>query len=378
MPSTTSTTLTTLTNCRRRLRRAGRVATLLSEAPGAALVRTLGRVDPSTLAPAQALEYLRATERAIAWLSARQADALVAIAGPRLHVTAHAVAGSATVTIEDACRSEVAAATRWSETWAHDRIASARLLRDPLPLTRQALIQGEISLRHADVVCDAAARLEGYQTWLAHDAAETSTSTDPGTLAAIAEFTAACGRLEQSVLPTARNGSITSARRSAERALARLDADHAARRRRTARASRDVTVVDEGDGHATLVAYLGLEQAHACLAVIDSVARERLRLRSAGTTGDRIGEHRAETLVQLLLGSADSAHPAPPPGPPGQSSHAIRNLACPRHAHPRPRRHRHRPGLPARPGRRPGHDAQRRARRPRPDRRGGRPAARGR
>jgi hypothetical protein len=162
-------------------------------------------------------------------------------------------------------------------------------------------MRGEISARHSDAVCDAAVRLDGYLAWLPHDAAE---GTD-------AAFIAQCHRLEQAVLPAARRGSITAARRSADRALARLDADHAARRRRTARTNRDVTVVDEGDGHATLIAYLGLEQAHACLAAVDRLARERLRLAataaSTGTSvpGDRIGEHRVEALVQLLLGGED-------------------------------------------------------------------------
>lgn len=261
------------------------------EAPGVALVTALASTRVQTLTSTQAIEFVRATEEAIAWLGAMQADAIIAVAGPRSRVDEYAVPGGRRVNIEDAARSELAAATGWSESWAHDRITTARLLNDPLPQTREALASGAISLRHADAIVSAARRCSGFVDWVTGAPSEAATT-----------FTRACAILEGVVVPVARDSGVASTRRAADRAINRVDADNAAQRRKREHRGRDVTVYEKADGISVLVARLATEQAHACLSAIDRLARDRQLPLSSGTPTDAgIGERRAEALVQLVL-----------------------------------------------------------------------------
>ena len=105
-------------------------------------MRSLRDTDPASLSGTDAIAYLQATERSLAWLSALQSAALVAIAGPRSRTDHYEVESARVISIEDADRSEIAAATRWSEPWAHERITTARLLAGPLADTATALPRG--------------------------------------------------------------------------------------------------------------------------------------------------------------------------------------------------------------------------------------------
>lgn len=292
-------------------------ATDLHSPPGAGLCADLERIDPRCLDTREAIAYARAAERAIAWLQARQSLALVAIAGPRPQVQTHIVDASV-ITIEDAARSEVSAALRWSESMAHGRITTARLLAGPLAITRRALESGDIGLRHAEAITAAAGRLSGFGAWL------DPSRDDDG-------FAEACADLERAVLPTARTREVAATRRSAERALTRIDADHAERRRQQAHRSRDVWIEHEPDGMALLMARLGVAEAHACLSAVVAATSEVVAasagvasacVASAGATGpssaaadadrSRIGEQRADALTRLLLHE--------PPAPPASSA----------------------------------------------------------
>ena len=267
--------------------------TSLDAAPGVDLIRRLVTTSPHRLELADAVRYLRATERALGWLTAIQSDALVAIAGPRPQVDVYEVPDAPVISIEDANRSEIAAATGWSESWTYERVLTSRLLHGLLPLTRAALASGRISGRQADVIAAAAHRMSGYSRWADGSADDTDDT---------ALFGATCADLEGAVLTIAERSGVSATRRAADRAVERIDAAAAAHRRREARRTRDVRVFDEGDGRATLLARMGIEQAHACLTAIDALA---------GRRDDRlIGERRADALVHLLL--RDMA--TPPPG----------------------------------------------------------------
>jgi hypothetical protein len=268
----------------------------LEPCPG--LVSALAHLDPAELTPLQLSSYIQTSERAMAWISALQSTAVVALAGARPRVEEFGVDGGV-VTIEDAARSEIAAATRWSESWASARMRNARLLESQLPTTRDALRSGEISSRHADIICATVMRLDGYQVWAGGAGSD--------------GFDESCASIEASVLPVARRRGLSATRRAAERALQRVDREGFERRRRNARRSRDVWVEAEPDGMALLMARMGIDQALGCLTAIDGLARDaRLQLAPPTTDDAGIGERRAEALAALVLGGGGGEVGQPP------------------------------------------------------------------
>ena len=282
----------------------------LDAAPGIDLIHRLVTTSPHDLEAADAVRYLRATERALGWLANVQSDALVAIAGPRPRVDVYEIADAPVISIEDASRSEIAAATGWSESWTHDRVLTARFLHGLLPLTRTALSRGHISGRQADVIAAAAQRLSGYPRWADGSADQDSDHE------ADAAFHRACADLEGAVISIAERRGVSATRRAAARAVERIDAAAAAHRRLDARHTRDVRVIDEGDGIATLLARMGIEQAHACLSAINALAHGALADDALAPDGmpvsdaPLIGERRADALVQLVLRDTAAGAPA--------------------------------------------------------------------
>ena len=282
----------------------------LDRPPGPDLATALACIDPSKLVPSHALAYLRAAERATAWMAALQATALVAIAGPRTTVVEYPVPGGTVVPVSDPDRSEIAAAMLWSEVGTDRRLTMARLLADPLPLTQRALASGHLDQGRAALIADGATRLHGYAAW--------DTTTIAGTAAGAAEqrrlaaaFVAACARLEAAVLPSVIYLTAAATRRAVARAVAKIDAEHVEARRRNERRRRDVIVRDEADGISTITAWLPTELAHACLAAVDRLARDpRLPLTPGTPASAGIGERRSEAFSYLILrgpGEADEA-----------------------------------------------------------------------
>jgi hypothetical protein len=109
-----------------------------------------------------------------------------------------------------------------------------------------------------------------------------------------AAFDDACARLQQRVLPTACRGTLAMTRRAVTRAVLTIDAAGEERRRREARCTRDVYIVDELSGISTLVARLASEQAHAVMAAVHAAA--------AGGDASTAGERRAQALAALVRG----------------------------------------------------------------------------
>lgn len=266
-------------------------STDLAFSPGPGLVAALAFIDPTRLTALERLAYVQATERAMSWLHARQAEALVTVAGPRPRVDEYPTDGGV-ITIEDAARSEVAVTARWSESMAHDRITSARLLHGPFARTRAALAAGEITARHAEVITAAGRRLSGYADWIGGPR-----STD----ARRAAFDSACADLEATVLPTACTADISATRRRAERAVQRLDAAGVESRRREAQRRRDVWVEPEPDGMALLISRMGMAEARACLAAVDTHARSPEQSADPTSPAPLIGERRVLALTSRLL-----------------------------------------------------------------------------
>ncbi|TYP88927.1 uncharacterized protein DUF222 [Blastococcus xanthinilyticus] len=146
--------------------------------------------------------------------------------------------------------------------------------REKLPATFVALRRGELDDRRAGVLADV----------LQHTTAGLATE------------------VETALLPEAPDLSLAALRRRALALLAALDGAAMEERQEEARKAADVRVADAGDGMATLTGDLPADDAAACFAVIDSLAR------MAKADGDErpIGAIRAAIHSMLILRPADS------------------------------------------------------------------------
>lgn len=293
------------------------LAHLVDLEPGPLVMSMLLMVDRAALSPDEAVTFVQVHERVAAWWASVQVDALVAAASSHevvVELTVRAArAGDPlaererVIRIRDAAREEIAAAARWSASAAHHRITGARLLSGPLARTARALALGEISTGHVAVIVEAASSLPGRAAFLA---------AEPGD---DADFVAACEVLQDRVLPVARRGTVALTRSAVRRAVLAIDAAGVERRRREARSSRGVFVVDDLDGISTLIARMATDRAHAVMAAVDARAQAAMTQGSpvghaesgdpqsgAAGTGGRLslGEHRAEALSELVLGHA--------------------------------------------------------------------------
>ncbi|MUH46238.1 MAG: DUF222 domain-containing protein [Actinobacteria bacterium] len=301
---------------------------LLSADPSPTTMTALINIDPQALSGHDALTWLMIHERITSWWASLQPPAYVRVAGAERFV--HDVVlppdvlgegPQGRVTIADAIREEVAAALRLSPATAQVRIDSSRLLAGPLAATRAAMAKGTIAPSHAAIVVSAAQRLR---------CGSNTTSADSP------DFVLACRRLQDRVLPVAQRSTLARTRRAANQATMAIDPAEARRREAAAVRTCDVFVIDEPDGLSTLIARMGTEQAHACLA---SVRLRAKQLRPAGVDGrdhgsrgqgtqeqlpaDHVprltaGEYRARALCELvLLPAATSTTPetTQPAGP---------------------------------------------------------------
>lgn len=275
-------------------------------------VESLLAADVST--PDAALEALIQVQRLQAHLAAVTTDLLITAADPVPQVERFTVESAdgterrtpRTIVIEDAVREEIAAALHWSPTQAGHEIHRARTLHSDLPETLAALRAGRISSRHATVIAETAGQFSTRHA---------SGVDVPGSSAAVAHREA-CLALQSRLLPIAGRTTVPATRAAAKRALARIDADGAAARRRRQRGTRDVRLIEEGDGITSLFARLATPAAHA---IMDAIRRHMDSQRAAMPThhGDvpdehlaegrkTAGEKRAEALAALVLGEAVS------------------------------------------------------------------------
>ena len=253
---------------------------VLQETPaGIELQGLLLLFPPATLGAGAQLQWLRAHDRCSAWWSAKQAVALVAYAGTTPQEQTFDVRGEQ-VRLEDVAREEVAVTLRWTSNYAQSRIDEARVLVGALPQTMGALDAGAISVSHARVIAESAAKFA---------------ATVPRNSEA---FLVACQALERRVLPVAERQGLSRTRSAANRAVSSIDPAGRLPRRDAAYRGRGVWLRDEPDGVATLIARMAAEHAHASFAAI-----EQLALRDS-ESGLGVGERRSLALLHLVLGGA--------------------------------------------------------------------------
>ena len=261
--------------------------------PSALVLDALMTIDRAALSDVDAVAFLQVHQRVAAWWAAVGLEAIIpaAAAEPLIEEFTLLVPGSEEerrIRIADVRREELGAALRLPAATAQDHIDTARLLAGPLAATAAALAAGEVTDRHVAVIVEAAGRLPGRGM---RDDTER------------AAFTTACADLERRVLPTAARATVSMTRAAARRAVLAIDAAGERRRRREAKCTRDVYVVDELDGISTLNARMSTEAAHAVMTAVEALAHDD------GFTPDpaaTMGERRVEALAALVLGARDA------------------------------------------------------------------------
>ena len=278
-----------------------------------AIAANLAGSEPSTLSALQRVHFLKSAVSHVAWAESRVNTAVLAIAGVQRRIQTAQVgiadARPQRVEIEDAARSEIALAARWSELQAQTRLETARLLHALLPKTADALALGSISQLHATVIADGAARLAaGFGVDATHPDATHNT-------AAWCSLTAVVSELDGRASVIAAHSTRTATRSAVMRIVDRLDPKGMHRRREHAARDRGVWVQPEGDGNSLLFARMSSMQAEACLSRIrERAAANRSDSVAAGNRDPRgIGELRAEAYAEIVLGTRGDVQPLESP-----------------------------------------------------------------
>jgi len=171
---------------------------------------------------------------------------------------------------------EVAIARHVSVITAEALMADAYLLTTQNPNTLQALREGRLGLPAARAIATETALLDTPEQVLTADRLIAAEAVD--------------------VLP----GKV---RALAERRVASIDPEAAARRRRREKAERHVRLNHSGSGMSYLDAYLPAEQGVAC---IESLRQSALRARAGGEERS-LGQVMSDTLVARLTGLQQGA-----------------------------------------------------------------------
>ncbi|MDQ6651007.1 MAG: HNH endonuclease [Actinomycetota bacterium] len=226
------------------------LAAAVAQAPGPAAISLLNRVDPVALDDVDRVVHLQAWERCARWLAAKQAAAVVA------------VAGAAPADRDDFAREHVRLALVGCGGSARADVDTARALAGPLAEAGAALTRGELSYGHVRVL--------EQETRLC----------DPAT----------AREVSAAVLRSAlRSGSIRVApselRRRVRRAITRVDPLWAELSAERAGAARQVTRRIEPDAQASLCLTGPAPDVAAIRAALD-------RRAARATTGDGVPDGR--------------------------------------------------------------------------------------
>ena len=204
-------------------------------------------INPEKLTSAGKIDYLAALEKQNSWLTSLIQRATLAIAGSEPSESQDLWEG-----VDESEREDVATALRLSASTAQTRIDVARVLTNHLPATCEALANGDISPGHATLIAreSSEAIKRGISTEDLLRIANKAISH--------AEFhtPAQVGRKLRSLFANATTESFE------EQVMA-------------ARDTRSVRMYPEGDGMATLIALLPIEDAQTVMLSINSLIAMR-------------------------------------------------------------------------------------------------------
>lgn len=264
---------------------------------GAALAALVFGTDPTELDPYAQVAYMQACQRLLNTLTARQDAGLVAFAGANPRDTVYFVDGNE-YAITDARALEVQLALAWSEGHTRSRIAHARILTSRLPECSAVIASGSVQ----PLVTRAIA--EGADTLTASiDAAiACQTHAVPADVEKLRSVRRDLLASFDATLATFAPGrSLKAVGKKVRDTISRLDpAGTLARRAKATRTQSDVRVTPLPDGMAMLTAVMPTEQAHTCIRVIDTHARDQ----HCHDLTDPIGLRRTHALLDLVTRSA--------------------------------------------------------------------------
>lgn len=262
---------------------------------GVELAALVFATDPALLDPYTQVAFVQACQRLLNVVTARQDHGVLAFVGANPRDTVYYVDGSAHA-LTDARALELQLALAWSEGHTRSRMQTARTLATQLPECAAVIGSGAVQPLVTRAIAEGAASLTA--------SIDEAIAIAVRTKAAPAEITQ-LRDVRRDLLNTydarlavfAPQRSLKQVGRKVRDIIALLDPQGVlARRAKAIRNLTDVTVTNLADGMAMLTAILPTEQAHACLRVIDTAARDR----RAHDPTDPIGLRRTNALFTLL------------------------------------------------------------------------------
>jgi hypothetical protein len=232
-----------------------RLAQLLELAPASRPTGELARMDPRSLPAGCRLDLLAALQEQKNWIDAVQAQVLAEIDAAdstALHLSQEAVSLALNVPVPT----------------AQARLRTARTLVRELPRTLRLLAKGEISARHAEVITEAAWKLE------------------PGLV----------GAFENAVIERAAQQTVSQLRQAVRRAVIAVDPATEQQRHQKALADRTVGFQPVDDGMVQLPVLLGAAEGQAIYTRLTAAAK-LLPAHDVRTMDQR----RADLLVDAVL-----------------------------------------------------------------------------
>jgi Domain of unknown function (DUF222)/HNH endonuclease len=232
------------------------MAALAAAPPSADAVLRSTYAEPKRLSPTARIDLLHALAKQAAWVEARQLELL-------------AVIDAADPSPDRWATEEIAAVLRIAPSTATVRVALARRLAGPLLATRQALLAGQITARHAAVLAEAVRPLD--------DATGTA--------------------VQDRVLSKGADDTVAEFARRVRRAVLILDPAGQEQRHCAAVDQRRVVITPDDDGMAQLWALLPAVGAATVGAALNALAAESRKGRDGeARTAD---QRRADALVTM-------------------------------------------------------------------------------
>jgi hypothetical protein len=263
------------------LRPAGVIAAALIASPSGELLDALAAIDVTTLEAGLQVDLMVAWERAVAWVQARQLP-VIAVVGDVAYAAAVAAMQGFEHSMEmpfRASHAEIGCALRESERAGERRLAMARMIAFELPAVQRALLDGDISYRHALAFAETAEEIDdpADRTWLAAQA-----------------------------LPKARRQTVSELRRCLRRLLLAVNPKTAAQRHAKAVAERTLEWFPLPDGMAELRLTATGSDVKAIFNTIDAVAQTMPKKTAEGQRIP-IAARRADALVAMVTGTPGGA-----------------------------------------------------------------------
>ena len=254
--------------------------------PGPEMIAALADVSLQSCTDEQLLDVLAGWERVSAWVSAQQTRVL-ARTETRLVETAarddRDLDGKPSWTaVYRQVETEISTALHWTSWHTTSRLDLARTLTGRRPAVLDAMSAGQISYRHADVICD-----------------ETDTLTDPQ-----------ARRVVDRILPEASRKNTIWLRRRLRKACLQLDPDTAKERAAKAVTERSVTIRPLRDGLMSLQAIGPADAVLAMFRILDETADRGSKDDPRTTTARRF-----DALTHAVLHTLHNHHPHPDNNP---------------------------------------------------------------